>query len=37
MTSLDLSNCKSDADRLDIDQVETTPVDLSKLSNIVKK
>ena len=30
-------NLKSDVDRLDIDNLETTPVDLSKISNVVKK
>ena len=33
----DLSNLKSKADKLDIDKFETTPVDLSRLSDIVKK
>ena len=28
---------KSTVDRLDIGKLETTPVDLSKLSNVVKK
>ena len=33
----DLSNLKSKADKLDIDKFEITPVDLSKLSDIVHK
>ena len=33
----DLSNLKSKADKLDIDKFETTPVGLSRLSDIVKK
>ena len=32
----DLANLKSDVDRLDIDKLESTLVDLSKLSNLVK-
>ena len=32
----DLASLKSDFDRLDIDKLETTPVDLSKLTNVVK-
>ena len=32
----DLASLKSDVDKLDIDQLKTTPVDLSKLSYIVK-
>ena len=31
-----LSSLKSKVDKLDIGKLETTPVDLSKLSNIVK-
>ena len=31
-----LSNLKSKEDKLDIGKLETTPVDLSKLSNVVK-
>ena len=31
-----LSNLKSEVDKLDIGKLETTPVDLSKLSNVVK-
>ena len=31
-----LSNLKSRVDKLDIGKSETTPVDLSKLSNVVK-
>ena len=33
---IDLSNLKLNVDKLDIVKVETTPVDLSKLSNVVK-
>ena len=33
----DLANLKSDVDRLDINNLETTPLNLSKLSNVVKK
>ena len=33
----DLSSLKSKGDKLDIGKLKTTPVDLSKLSNIVKK
>ena len=33
---IDLANLKSEIDRLDIDKLETTPVDLSKLSDVVK-
>ena len=32
----DLSSLKRKLDKLDIDKLETTPVDLSKLSNVVK-
>ena len=32
----DLSSLKSKLDKLNIDKLETTPVDLSKLSNVVK-
>ena len=32
-----LANLKSDVDRLDINNLETTPLNLSKLSNVVKK
>ena len=32
-----LACLKSDVHKLDIDKLETTPVDLSKLSNVVKK
>ena len=32
-----LSNLTSDINRLDIDELEITTVDLSKLSNILKK
>ena len=31
-----LSNLKSKVDKLDIGKLETTPVDLRKLSNVVK-
>ena len=33
---VDLTNLKSDADKVHIDKLETVPVDLSKLSNVVK-
>ena len=33
---IDSANLKSEIDRLDIDKLETTPVDLSKLSDVVK-
>ena len=32
----DLANLKSDVDKLDVANLETTPVDLSKLSDVVK-
>ena len=32
----DLVSLKSKIDKLDIDELETIPVDLSKLSNVVK-
>ena len=32
-----MANLKSNFDKLDFDKLETTPVDLSKVSNIVKK
>ena len=32
----DLASLTSDADKLDIHTLETTPIDLSKLSNVVK-
>ena len=32
----DLASLKSEIDKLDIDELETIPVDLSKLSNVVK-
>ena len=32
----DLANLKPDADRLDIDKLETTPDDFSNLNNVVK-
>ena len=35
--NFDLVNLKSNFDKLDFDKLETTPVDLSKVSNIVKK
>ena len=31
-----LSNLKTEVDKLDIDKLATVPVDLSKLSNVVK-
>ena len=33
---VDLGGLKSEIDKLDIDKWETTPVDLSKLSDVVK-
>ena len=33
----DLANLKSDVDRLNINNLETTPLNLSKLSNVVRK
>ena len=33
---INLNNLKSKVDKLDIGKLKTTPVDLSKLSNIVK-
>ena len=33
---VDLTDLKSDVDRLDIDKVGTTLVDLGKLNNVVK-
>ena len=32
----DLANLKPDADRLDIDKLETTPANFSNLNNVVK-
>ena len=32
----DLANLKSNVDKLDVDKLELIPVDLSKLSNVVK-
>ena len=32
----DLASLKSDFDRLDVDKLETTPLALSKLTNVVK-
>ena len=32
----DLASSKSDVNKLDTDKLETTPVDLSKLNNVVK-
>ena len=32
----DLSNLKSKVDKLDIGKLETTPADLSKLSNVIQ-
>ena len=31
-----MANLKTEADKLDIDKLATVPVDLSKLSNVVK-
>ena len=36
MYQLILSNLKSKVDKLDIGKLEITPVDLSRLSNVVK-
>ena len=36
MYQLILSNLKSKVDKLDIGKLETTPVDLRRLSNVVK-
>ena len=33
---MNLANLKTEVDKLDIDKVVTVPVDLSKLSNVVK-
>ena len=33
---VDLTSLKSETDKLDIDKLETTPVDLSKLYDVVK-
>ena len=33
---VDLANLKSETDKLDIDELKTTPVGLSKLSDVVK-
>ena len=33
---VDLAGLKSEIDKLDIDKLETTPIDLDKLSDIVK-
>ena len=33
---VDLACLKSDVDKLDIDKLENTPIDLSKPSNIIK-
>ena len=35
--TLDLANLKAEVDKIDIDKLKTVLVDLSKLSNIVKK
>ena len=37
MKKMFISPLKSKVDKLDIRKLETTPVDLSKLSNVVKK
>ena len=37
LSKFDLANLKSDANDLDIDKLKTVSVDLSKLSNVVKK
>ena len=34
---VDLASLKSETDKLDTDKLETTPVDLSKLSDVVVK
>ena len=34
---IDLANLKSDVDKLDVDKLVLVPVDLSKLSDVVKK
>ena len=34
---VDLASLKLEIDKSDIDKLETTPVDLSKLSHVVKK
>ena len=34
--NVELANLRSDVDRLVVDKLETTPTDLSKLSNVVK-
>ena len=34
--NVELANLRSDVDRLVVDKLETTPIDLSKLSNVVK-
>ena len=34
--NVDLASLKSETDKLDIDKLETSPVDLSKLSDVVK-
>ena len=33
---VDLASLKSEIDRLDIGKLETTPIDISKLSDVVK-
>ena len=33
----DLASLKSDVDKLDIVKLKTTPIDLSKLGNVVKR
>ena len=32
-----LANLKSEVDKIDVDKLKTAPVDLAKLSNVVKK
>ena len=34
--NVELANLRSDVDRLVVDKLEATPIDLSKLSNVVK-
>ena len=36
MCSTDLSNLKSDVDKLNVKKIKTIPVDLKKLSDVVK-
>ena len=37
MCSTDLSNLKSDVDKLNVKKIKTIPVDLKKLSDVVNK